>query len=125
MGTKINRPRIARNTDKIVLNLAEKLLLWRRRVGINQAEAGKYFGISSFMYHKIEYGKHEIPEIIKESLSKIRIQLTSPERCFIYRKRCHKKQREIAKEMGCSRLWLRMMETGKAPCDELLGYWES
>lgn len=57
------------------------------------------------------------------SKSQIR-KLETFEKCLIYRRRCNKKQEEIAKELGICRYTLRKMENGIIPCGTLLGYWE-
>ncbi|AAT69508.1 repressor [Alphaproteobacteria phage PhiJL001] len=46
------------------------------------------------------------------------------EKCLIYRRRAGKTQREVARDLGVSRLWVNKMENGLESCDQLLWYWE-
>lgn len=50
--------------------------------------------------------------------------LAPHEKCLLYRRRCNQTQGEIAADMGFSKYWVRLMEQGKAPADDLLWYWE-
>lgn len=40
------------------------------------------------------------------------------------RRRLGDTQEHLAEEMGCSRFWVRLMEQGKAPVEQLALYWE-
>lgn len=120
MGTKIKRSGVARDTDKQLSN-GEKLLIWRRRMGWNQAEASCYFNCSIFRYKLAEYDQ---AKDFKYN-DKLKITLKPFEKCLIYRKRSGKTQIEIARKLDMGRFWLRLQETGEVPCDKLLSYWET
>jgi len=34
-------------------------------------------------------------------------------------------QAQVAKELGCCRRWVNLMETDRARCDALVDYWEN
>lgn len=44
---------------------------------------------------------------------------------WLYRRRAGKYQREVAAEMGISRLWINKMEMGDANPARLIEYWEA
>lgn len=121
MANKIERPGTAKITDRITPTIAEKLFLWRRKNKLTQAKAAKQIGVSTFAYKLMEYGKTELSP---ETVAKLS-QVTKPhEFCIIYRRRCRVSQEEVAKELGICRNWMRLKETGKIPCEDLLAYWE-
>lgn len=99
----------------------EKLILYRRRRGLTQAQMAKENKLSLKAYQKRETGK------TPPSLSPPNIEindLTDAERCFLYRKRCSITQAEIAKDLNLSRYYVNQMELNKVSCDTLLWYWE-
>lgn len=52
------------------------------------------------------------------------IEITPFEWCRIMRRRVGKSQREVAEDMGISRIHVHNMEAGETNCDQLLWYWE-
>ncbi len=100
------------------LTKPEKLLLYRKRKKLTQREMAKEFGCSFKEYMFWESGGIAIPDYISIS------NLQPHEKCFIYRRRAGTPQKVVAKELGRCRHWVRYMENGTAPVDELLWYWE-
>lgn len=45
------------------------------------------------------------------------------EECTLHRRRAHLRQVDVARALGRSRDWVRLMELGQVPCTELLEYW--
>lgn len=119
---KIKRSGTAGNTSKeLELTPGEKLMIWRRRQGWNQATAAEHFGISIFALKLAEYDK-------KGDIAKFRdipFTLRNYEKCVIYRKRSGKTQPEIGVLIGIGREWLRMQELGEVSCNKLLAWWEN
>jgi len=97
---------------------AERVLLWRRREGLNQTEAAAWHNVSYTTLSKIERGK------VEPSWSPHPLRLRGYEKCLLYRRRCNKTQAEVAADLGCCRYWVHQMEQGEVPCDILLWYWE-
>jgi hypothetical protein len=102
-----------------MLTPGEQLLIWRRRMGWNQSLAAAHYGVSLFNYKLAEYDK---PREFK--YKKYNFTLRPYEKCLIYRKRSGKKQKEVAKEFGIGRYWLRLQEIGEVKCVKLLDWWE-
>ena len=101
------------------LTRAEKLLIQRRRVGETQAQAAARHGVSYTRYSAWERGKET------SGLPNVTIGKLKPhEYCLLYRQRCNFTQERVANEMGICRWWLNKMETGAAPCGDLIEYWE-
>lgn len=122
MANKVNRSRIKRSPNKIIkLSQGESLLIWRRREGWNQGKAAKYYNVSLFSYKLAEYSQSPNFKYKKVSLG----ELSAPEKCLIYRKRSKKTQKQVAKELGICRYWLRLQEQGVQPCNKLLAHWEA
>jgi hypothetical protein len=121
MEKTTQRRRIKRASDK-TLKLAphEVLLIWRKRMGWNQAQAAKECRCSLFQFKLAEYGKP-----IEGFKYPLKVLHLSPfEKCLIYRKRAKLKQSEVAKKLGIGREWLRQQESGRIPCHKLLAWWE-
>lgn len=118
MGSKIKRPRTTGNSN-FKLTSGEKLLIWRRRMDWNQAEAAGHFGVSIFAYVLAEYdNKPDFP--YKKNVV---ITLRDNEKCLIHRRRNEMTQYEVADEMGICRNWVRLQEMGTVSCDKLLQFW--
>lgn len=98
----------------------EKLRLWRGRLGLTQGQAGRRFGVSAWVYGEMERGDQPVPGYAWRG----EFALRDYEKCLIYRQRAGVHQDHIASELGCSRLWVGLMEAGKEPCTRLLQYWE-
>lgn len=102
------------------LSQAEKLRLWRGRLGLNQEQAGKRFGVSGWTYGEMERGDQPVPVYAWRGEFRVR----DHEKCLIYRLRSGVTQEHVAAELGCSRAWVNQMEAGEAPCVRLIEYWE-
>lgn len=98
----------------------EKLRIWRRRVGLTQDEAGRRFDVSGWTYGEMERGAVPVPAYAWRGP----FHLHPHEKCLIYRLRSGSSQDEVASELGCSRLWVLQMESGRVNCDRLIEYWE-
>lgn len=101
------------------LNIGEKLLIWRRREGYTQRQAGPMLGMSFTAYKAIERqetkcGLTDMPFIG---------DLYSHEICFIFRRRSGWTIPECAEQAGVSRYWYNLMEQGKVCPDRLIEYW--
>lgn len=46
------------------------------------------------------------------------------EKCYLLRRRKRMTQRELAKRICCTRLWVLKMEEGSAPAERLVQYWK-
>jgi transcriptional regulator with XRE-family HTH domain len=98
----------------------ERLLIWRKRMGVNQRWAAQEFAVSYKIYSLIE--RDELP--ILKRLQWVPTSLEAHERCLLYRRRAGYTQKRVAEELEMSRYWINKMENGRAPCDDLLWYWE-
>ena len=127
MGKSTQRSGIKKLTDELKLKQHESLLIFRRRKGWNQGEMAQKLGVSHHEYKLLEYGLTSIAFTIPANskyVSWVNIaELLPHEKCLIYRKRAKISQAEVAKEMGISRTWLRMQETGEVDCAPLLRFW--
>jgi hypothetical protein len=99
---------------------AENLLLWRRRRGLNQVEAAAEMDVPVDRYRAWEAGDHP-SKPPHRYLGKLRVY----ELCFLLRRRKGLLQRELAKALGCTRLWVIRMEEGTAPAARLIEYWKA
>lgn len=118
MGKKIRQERA---TAAFPLAFHEKLLLWRRRKNWGQVKAAAHFDVAVFVYKQTEYGRMHGFKPPRINLGPLR----KHEKCFIYRKRSGKTQKEIARQVGCSVYWLRLQELGKVPAPMLIAYWNT
>lgn len=97
--------------------VAESLILHRRRLKFNQFRASVKFGVTYDAYREWEKpGSLMGP---RQQLGKLRPH----EVCYIKRRRKGQTQKEIAKAIGTSRLWVIRMESGQAPVERLRDYW--
>lgn len=101
------------------LTKTERLLVDRRRKGRTQAQTARSLNVPVSRYVGWESGR--LP--FSGNAPKIG-RLEPNEKCLLYRRRCNKTQGEVANDMGFSKYWIRLMEQGNAPCDDLLWYWE-
>jgi len=99
---------------------AEKLMLWRRRLGLTQDQAGRRFGVSGWVYGEMERGAQPAPVYAWRGP----FLLKDHEKCVIYRLRAGVTQQAVAAELDCSRIWVNQMESGQANCDKLIEFWE-
>lgn len=102
------------------LTQAEKLRLWRGRLGLTQKQAGRRFGVSDWVYGEMERGDQPVPMYAWRGPFIIH----DHEKCLIYRLRAGVTQQFVATELGCSKLWVYMMEKGQVNCLRLIEYWE-
>lgn len=100
------------------LTLGEHCLIWRRREGYTQKEAGPVLGISQTAYQIIEREDNGNLYILPHLGT-----LYSHEICFILRRRSGWTIPECAEQAGVSRYWYNMMEQGKVCPDRLVQYW--
>ena len=100
------------------LNASERFLIERRRKGLGRDAAGRPYKVNGRIYGAWENGQGDMPKAPSVT------GLTAAERCLIMRRRSGKTQEQVAKELKCSRFWVRLMEKGRAPCDDLTWYWE-
>ena len=100
------------------LEVSEKLLIWRRREGLSQEEAGTRLGVHRKKYGEIERepkGKRiNVPHIG---------ELYSHEICYLLRRRSGLTIPACAEDIGVSRYWYNLMELGKASPERLVKYW--
>lgn len=105
----------------VITTKAEALYLWRRRqAGMSQTLAAAALGVGVDIYRDWETGRrdHDVPQMRK------RLGALKPcEVCAILRRREGLTQRQLAKLMGCTRLWVLQMEAGNAPDDRLREHW--
>lgn len=99
---------------------SEALALLRRRAGITQVGMARVHGVTRHEYGLMELGQFPIPKDWDLRVGTI----TTQERCWLYRRRAGKLQREVAEELGVSRVWVNNMERGLAPVQDLVTYWE-
>lgn len=96
----------------------ESLLLWRRREGLNQTQAA-----AAFEVHVDKYREWEADRSPADQPRKHLGQLKPHEVCLLKRRRAGITQREVAAEIGCTRLWVIQMENGDAPTERLCEFW--
>jgi hypothetical protein len=51
--------------------------------------------------------------------------LLDHDRCFILRRRSKMTQAQVADALGCSRVWVNLMERGEVPCQRLVEFWNA
>lgn len=102
------------------LGKGERLVLMRHRSGVSQEDAAKKLKVGRFTYGAWERG--EVPESTMPTVKFFK-RVSKHERLLIYRKRSGITQRRLAMDIGVSRYWLGLMETGGAPCGMLEEHW--
>lgn len=104
----------------------ELLLVHRRRLGITQRKAAEDVGVTQREYSHIERGEHPMPDWAHRWVRNAVDYLEPHELCVLYRHQAGKLQREVATEMGISRVRLNQIERGYAPraVDHLIWHWE-
>jgi hypothetical protein len=107
--------------ELIRLTNSERLLLDRRRWGFSQREYALFHNLSLREYQRAESGEKPLA---RSSVPRI-TELRASERCLIMRLRAGWTQARVAREAGWCRRWVMLMETGRAPCHELISFWES
>ena len=102
------------------LSIGEYFLVWRRRIGLNQKQAGKLIGMSRHQYCAWEASNAETRPSFFPTLGD---ELFSHEKCFIFRRRAGWTIPACADQAGVSRYWFNLMELGKVSPDRLIQYW--
>ena len=100
------------------MTYAERLVLHRRRLGMNQDEYAARLGVGWRDVMDAEHGR--------KNLGPVALVPSTPlphEWCFLQRRRRGLRQSEVAVLVGCSRPWLNRMEKGLEDCEKLVGYW--
>lgn len=100
------------------MTYAERLVLHRRRLGMNQDEYAAMQGVGWRDVMDAEHGR--------KNLGPVALVPSKPlphEWCFLQRRRRGLRQSEVAVLVGCSRPWLNRMEKGLEDCEKLVGYW--
>ncbi len=100
----------------------EQVRLWRARMGLSRAKAGRIVGVSAYTWGEYERGEREFPRELPWHGPK---ELKGHERCLVMRLRCGVSQAKVAADLDRSKQWVGMMERGQVACDDLLWYWES
>jgi len=106
-------------SHSIILTSSEKLLLWRRRTKTPRNQIPPH---TPWAIGEMERGQRKVAEDLKKLTGDI--TPTHAERCYIMRRRCRKTMDQVGKEIGKTKQWVWLVETGKIGCDELLWYWE-
>lgn len=101
------------------LTIGEKLLVWRRREGYTQKQAGPVLGMTFNAYKAIERQETKCGLLNQPYIGDI----YSHEVCFILRRRSGWTIPMCAEQAGVSRYWYNMMEQGKVSPDKLIKYW--
>ena len=99
---------------KLKLTKGEEVQLIRRAHNKSQEKMANAAGVST---HELRLWEAD------KSLNKATSLLLPHEFCFIKRRRAGLSQEQVAKKLKVCRYWLRLMETGKRDCTELLKYW--
>jgi DNA-binding XRE family transcriptional regulator len=107
----------------------ERLMIARKRAGLTQLQAAARAGVSYRAYLALEQGPltNERLEALERQALHFKLStdgLTAGERCLIMRLRVRRTQADVAKDLGCCRRWVMLMEKGLAPADTLVWYWE-
>ena len=101
----------------IKLTLGEALLLKRLRSGLTQEQMAAKLREDYDTYRARERG--ELEQGHRPQLGPVHVR----EACMVQRKRSKKTQKEIAKQIGVSRVWVHRMERGLAPVRALADFW--
>lgn len=100
------------------LSKREHFLIYRRRQGLSQRQMATMYSMERRRYSEFEAG------VIDADMPSVNVlPLTAAELCFIWRRRTGETQKKLAEEVGVTRYWLMLMETGKAPSEKLEAYW--
>lgn len=99
------------------LSRGERLYLLRRRKNRTIEQAARSLKVSVHCYRAWERDVQEDAPVVGLG------QLTPQEKCVVMRRRSGKTTAQVAKEVGCCRLWLRQMEDGRADVAKLQEHW--
>lgn len=100
------------------LTAGERLLIERRRAGLNQSAMAERYGTGRKLYGAWERDECKCPN--PPNVGK----LQNHEVVTLYRRRAGFSRARVAREVGVSAFWVTQMERGQQPCDRLLEYWE-
>jgi DNA-binding transcriptional regulator YiaG len=117
MDTKTNKR--GDSTVAIKPTPGERLYIWRRRSGMSQTDAAAHYKVHVDRYRAWESDARVKGRRPNQPLGHLR----SNEQCVLMRRREKLTQREVAEAIGVSRLWVIMMEDGKAADDRLCQHW--
>lgn len=106
------------STPLITPSKGESLYLARRRKKQSQVAAAKARGVSEDTLREWERDR-KVEAQPWAPLGKLSVA----EVCVVLRRRAGKTQRQIAAEMGITRLWVIQMENGVAPVERLRSFW--
>ena len=104
--------------NKVTPTKGESLIIWRRRKGFNQVQAAAEFDV-----HPDRYRDWEADKRLEDQPRQHLGPLKPHEVCYLLRRRDNKTQREVAADIGMTRLWVIKMEEGTAPVERLREYW--
>lgn len=102
------------------LTWSERLVLLRRRLGLNQTDMARRVGVPLARLKLLEHSA--APQELELDM-RLAGTLEPYEQCFIARRRAGRSQAEVAGALGCCRYWLNRMERGEVPCHELTDHW--
>lgn len=104
--------------NKVTPTKGESLIIWRRRQGFNQVQAAAEYNV-----HPDRYRDWEADKRTEDQPRQHLGPLKPHEVCYLLRRRADKTQREVAADIGMTRLWVIKMEEGTAPVERLREYW--
>lgn len=104
------------------LTRSESFTLDRRRRGLSQSEEAALRGVQRHAYENLEAGHPEHATTLPIKTPKVS-DVKPYERCFLFRRRQHMTQAQLAKAVGMSRVWVVAMEDGTADISPLTWYW--
>lgn len=103
------------------LTQGERLYVFRHRRGHDIPTMAHKLRVSTYRYRLMERDKCEQGGTITD----VGVgPMTPQEKCLVMKLRSKKTSAKVAKELGCSRMWLRMMENGEAEVARLQEYWK-
>lgn len=95
----------------------EALLIERRRLRETQMGAAARYRVTPDKYRDWEADRRD------DAPRPQKLRLQPFEICYLKRRRAGKMQKEVASQIGVTRLWLMKMEQGEAPADRLVEFW--
>lgn len=100
---------------------AEALYVYRRRLGLNQAEMARKLGLKEWLYVEYENDKRDVPKGLVRKMHK----LSELEEFVLMRRRDNMTQEDLAAELGFTRVWINYMESGSRNPEALREYWRN
>lgn len=105
---------------KVSLTKGERVVLYRRSLGLSQSQFGKRYKVDRNTIGRVENDKADLD--IK-NLPEYKA-ITELQMCFIKRKRANMSQATCAAKLNVSRFWFNQMEMGRVKNELLLEYWK-